>query len=156
MENYVAKHGQLAILPVKFEVTKSLIIPPRGEIQLVSCDFYSKIGGYKIQIQLYGKSEGYFLLPDIYMRMTNLAGQFDDILQWPFNGTVVIQVESLAEKIYADFQNVPKLTKDEKCGGKYQSQRLISWDETSGKAVTITVEQVICKAFFFAFLHVQS
>ena len=140
VEYYVAKHGQLTVLPVKLEVTKRLIIPPPGEIQLVSCDFYSKFGGYKIQIQLYGKSEGYFLLPDIYMRMTNLAGQFDDILQWPFNGTVVIQVESLPEKIYVDFQNVPKLTKGEKCG-KYQSQRLISWD--SGKAVTVTVEQVI-------------
>eukprot|EP00731_Ephydatia_muelleri_P004977 Em0002g1153a len=111
VEYYVAKHGQLTVLPVKLEVTKRLIIPPPGEIQLVSCDFYSKFGGYKIQIQLYGKSEGYFLLPDIYMRMTNLAGQFDDILQWPFNGTVVIQVESLPEKIYVDFQNVPKLTK---------------------------------------------
>ena len=140
--HYIGKEGQLNMVPLILEISKTLIVPPRGEIQFVSCDFYSKFGGYKMQIQLYGKSEGYFLLPDICMRMTILAGQFDDLLQWPFNGTVVVRVLSFAERIYIDFQNVARLKKGEKCG-KYLSQKLISWDETSGKTVTIAVEQVI-------------
>ena len=143
VECYVKK--KIKTLPINLEVTEVENIPLNGEVQLTSCDFYSCFGGYKMRIQLYAESGRNYSSPSIWMRMAFLEGEFDDLLQWPFNGTVVAHIQTLSGTfaIYIDFKNAPleyrsKPNKDVDCE-KYFSQRL-------GHCFGVAVEQVISDA----------
>eukprot|EP00731_Ephydatia_muelleri_P004900 Em0002g1076a len=143
VECYVKK--KIKTLPINLEVTEVENIPLNEEVQLTSCDFYSCFGGYKMRIQLYAESGRNYSSPSIWMRMAFLEGEFDDLLQWPFNGTVVALIQTLSGTfvIYIDLKNAPleyrsKPNKDVDCE-KYFSQRL-------GHCFGVTVEQVISDA----------
>ena len=144
---YIGKTGQLKMVLFTLQVFSlsdfsSFLIDQ--ECMLGSCDFYSGNGGYKMQIQLHCKLPVLFQF-DIHMNLALLAVEFDEQLQWPFNGIVVIHFQPSNKRISIDYKNVPldcksKLAKGEKCGKNF-SIKLTAWWRSR---TFVTVEQVIC------------
>ena len=70
----------------------------KNNLSLFSPPFYSHPGGYKMRLEVFpgGESEGYLSL---YVRV--LRGEYDDNLQWPFNGDIVVEMYNWTSEKWA-------------------------------------------------------
>ncbi|KAL5493542.1 hypothetical protein EMCRGX_G014740 [Ephydatia muelleri] len=116
--SYVFKtsDNQPRIVPIRLEIKFNSKMQP-GAIK--TCIFYSHFGGYKMELQLYIKEvfspalNNYggigirlYNIPDIHVRIRIVEGDFDDCLQWPFCGTVVVCLEP-DKRHYINFKDAP-------------------------------------------------
>ena len=54
--------------------------------------FYTKPGGYKLYLRVYANGTGDGAGTHVSVFVYILKGEHDDILQWPFKGTIVVQL----------------------------------------------------------------
>lgn len=113
---------KLTISHISKSLNKDLLLPPlkfspHQELRVFSKltllqpiqDFYSHLGGYKLQAHLYAQDELKKLGTVLYLRIYLQSGEFDDNLSWPFRGSVAIKIGS--EQHIVDFQNAPEACK---------------------------------------------
>ena len=90
---------ELLLLPIT-------VPPPRGD-QCTTQIFYSHLGGYKMQAQLFvAATQGAPILYCSQLQISIMKGEFDDHLKWPFNGVVVVRVGP-DQHHFITFQNTP-------------------------------------------------
>lgn len=110
----VSSDNQLRTVPIRFEINFNRKMQ-HGAIK--TCLFCSHFGGYKMELQLYIKQafspvpfnnhgRRFYDLPDIHIRIRIVEGDFDDCLQWPFRGTVVVCLEP-DRRHYINFKDAP-------------------------------------------------
>ncbi len=83
---------------------------------LFSPPFYSHPGGYKLRLQLYPNGTKYSKNKFVSLFVALLCGEFDEKLEWPFNGIISIEILNVTENIWdlpTDFTLAP--TESKRC-----------------------------------------
>lgn len=91
--------------------------------------FYSHPGGYKMVVSVYpnGRSDGKGTHMSVRIRLQR--GEFDDQLQWPFNGQITIEMYNCTINMWTA-STVIDLTKD--LGDEYVSKPKMFWNRSKG------------------------
>ena len=91
--------------------------------------FYSHPGGYKMVVSVYpnGRSEGKGSHMSVRVRLQR--GEFDDQLQWPFNGQITVEMYNCTTNTWTA-STVIDLTKD--LGDEYVSRPKMFWNRSIG------------------------
>ncbi|KAL5489530.1 hypothetical protein EMCRGX_G018630 [Ephydatia muelleri] len=116
---------KLPVPPLKMEHTQHKVTK-MGKTILRELTFYSHIGGFKLHAQLEVDDvnvKGEFLSK--YSVLVHvMCGEFDDCLQWPFEGTLVLAVKKdmAVEEHFIDFRAAPLEYKSKVPSDKIQSK----------------------------------
>ena len=118
----------LATPPVNFAVDNFEHLKSTGQ-RWSSNPFYSHPGGYKMVIHVYPNGYGHAAGTHLSLYVCLLRGEFDDQLQWPFNGEITVEIYNRSQSRWSK-QTVIKLN-DDKCGVyvicKPQKYRNVKW-----------------------------
>lgn len=99
----------LLLPPLKFSPHQELRVFSKLTLLQPTQDFYSHLGGYKLQAHLYAQDELKKFGSVLYLRIYLQKGEYDNNLSWPFRGSVAIKIGS--EQHILDFQNAPEACK---------------------------------------------
>lgn len=72
----------------------------KADTVIFSPPFYSHPGGYKLRLQLYPNGMKYAKNKFVSLLVGILRGEHDADLQWPFQGTISIEIFNTTEKIW--------------------------------------------------------
>ena len=112
------------------------------------CNFYSHIGGYRMQLQLQNQLFKACVLLRIYM----VQGECDDDLEWPFNGIVVVIIKPRQQLYRVDFRRAPLKCKSRVVGGSVGTVSCNGWgpskpifknDLIAAEDCSIVIDEVI-------------
>ena len=80
----------------------------KNDLSLFSPSFYSYPGGYKMRLKVFpgGYSSGHYTHLSIFVSV--LRGEYDDNLQWPFKGDILIELYNYTSKQW-DYQKWIKI-----------------------------------------------
>ena len=97
--------SQDVYMSTNIEPLKSLV---HGQ-SLQQKNFYSHIGGYKMQLHIMSSTSG--CPPNtvrLYPRVYLMKGEFDEFLDWPFEGVVTVCHSLSRDKLCINFSDVPQ------------------------------------------------
>eukprot|EP00731_Ephydatia_muelleri_P002505 Em0001g2505a len=103
--------------------------------KLLQKNFYSDIGGYKMQLQiLCSTSDHLSKYVRLYPRVYLMKGEFDEFLSWPFEGEVTMSTPLSCDKMHIYFSVAPQ-----KCKTRVLNDKGIA-EEGVGSAADIIVD----------------
>lgn len=122
------KVSKLPVPPLKMEFAQPHKVTKLGKSVLPNSErtFYSHVGGFRLHANLevddVNDKGDFFSKYNILLRVT--CGEFDDCLQWPFEGTLVLSVKKDREvkQHFIDFREAPLECKSRVLSDKIQSQ----------------------------------
>lgn len=106
--SYISKAlgKDLLLPPLKFSPYQELRVFSKLTLLQPTQDFYSHLGGYKLQARVYAQDELKKLGTVLYLLFYLQKGEYDEYLSWPFRGAISVKVGS--EQYSIDFQNAPE------------------------------------------------
>lgn len=100
--SHLGVHNKLFPVRVEINVPPGNGKPVATNALLQQCDFYSHLGGYKMQLRVNARDNQY--QPNLYLGVHMMRGEYDTYLKWPFNGSVVVFVGE-GKRHVIDFRN---------------------------------------------------
>lgn len=91
LEELEKLRSHMCILPLQFTV-HTVCKLQRDKTKWVSMPFYTHAQGYKLCLKVYPGGHFTSLGTDLSLYVCIMKGEYDDWLQWPFRGTLPIQV----------------------------------------------------------------